>query len=1353
MLSDLQAFIQQCLLNFDPTIDLSSGSPADENVVQPILQRLGTDPFTVDIGLFAQALLNQQFPDLPTKEGDAITDLLIKPAIVLWNPIVREIIRISRAQSFQDPQLLTIDEAAALGANLFATPNPGNTASGTVRIYYAQPQDANVTPANFVTDKQGLHYFPTEVQSISTAEMLLNVEGTLYYFDIGVIAEQAGDQYNIAPDSVVTIANLPSAVRITNKLRFRSGTPADDAPTFIGRAQQELTERSLVTSRGIAAVISNAFPDVTSLSDIGFNDPEMQRDIISGGGLGQISASGFLMLAEADGENAITTRRISTSEAGIDFTALIGPPGQPLSNYTLTLHGAFPFGSLPTVRDLTVLEVIDPQTLDLNEQVLSYSAQNIPWTLRQNTLTVSGIPGGILFPNQPDGTLTVAANQIHIGGCTDVYVRGQSLDNDTLILTSIADDEPSLQGLELQFVDSSHVQLVDLVLTTNYSVNDSTYTTLATAATSNITLEILDPPNAGTYRILEVTQVLGVSPILTITPVVTPVAGNYRWNVSSSIFIDLEEPKQTKISGSDLRTVQGSTVVDTTGGTDFANYGVAPNDILRIQSGTLIVGDYTVQAVLSPLFTQVQVDRALPASVTDAQYTIFTPNAGGGLTLPFVRIDSIALLDTSKQPVGTNNPYARPIDIESSGFANSAHGIKADFSDGVLGIVSLSLPAGVNVSGQSLVIFWPASPPQFPSNVTFTVSFTGANPVSLASIASQINGAASTATGGVITRLAVLLDSGNRVGLLPVSPNVQVLSGSAMDLIFGSSDRPITSRDITSYSIYHQQGWAGLRPTLDTNFDVAQVVYGLQVGFYGGLSVPNSPFNHTLYDPLHTEKDFNPEVRAHVQVGSRSLGTARLFFLDPTSFEVDSTTVFTVTNPDGSVLNYFPDPTSNYQRIPSLPNGSKPLDGETGGSLPANVLQSLSTDFVAEGIQPGDQLSIDFIPLVGTVALTDPVLALSTKTLTLSIGGGADKTIIFIQDSQAIPTGALTRAGVVTQINQVVGQTICSLTAGNQLQFNPTVSLTVRAPNPPIQPNTANALLGFSTVVGVDQPNDSPNKATYIIMAVGNAVTGSPNQITVVTSSSSPSFLLSDVQNQQFTVLRVGLQRIVSTAMATNVADAGLYYFDVELLSEGTGDQYNIGTQIQMTATGYRSDGYYLTTDDPNLTFSPIEKPKLHLSRSILEVGTTDSPGNATQLLGQNLQVNYDRSSLANDVNNFVTSDTERVINQSPLARHLIPYFVRFTASYLGGSNTDVTIPDLQTLILGLAPEEALEVSSIQQTLLNRGARVVDNPIDLVAVIHNFDRSITVERSQDKLNTGRLAAFFPDALLVTRRTT
>jgi len=249
--------------------------------------------------------------------------------------------------------------------------------------------------------------------------------------------------------------------------------------------------------------------------------------------------------------------------------------------------------------------------------------------------------------------------------------------------------------------------------------------------------------------------------------------------------------------------------------------------------------------------------------------------------------------------------------------------------------------------------------------------------------------------------------------------------------------------------------------------------------------------------------------------------------------------------------------------------------------------------------------------------------------------------------------------------------------------------------------------------------------------------------------ASSPSPLT----RQAFRVSRPGAQRISSTEMNENVAEAGLYYFDVELVSEGTGNLWNIPQSLQLVASGYRSDGYFVTNSDENLTFSPAERPTLHISRSILEVGTSDDPQNATQITGQNIEVNYERSSLVNDVQNFALSDTERVVNANPLSRHLIPHFVRYDFQYSGGSRAEVVTTDQENYINGLFPSDLLESSDLQDLASRRGATSIQNPIDLIAIVHHPDREVRAQRSQNALNTGRLAAFIPDRLNINRRST
>lgn len=1326
-LADFEVFIREKLRSFDDSLDLTPGSPVDTQVIQPLLKRLGTDPFTTDAATFIIDRLSQEFPDLAATDGDAVSDLLMKPALVLFDPLIREIQRVKNMLSFKDPSVLTTEEAEALGANLFATRNTGSYARGTGRIYFAQPIPQTITPANFFTSKSGLHFFPTTAQSIKAEEMLLNKEGDLYYFDVQATAEAVGDEYNLEPNELVTIANVAAAVRVTNKLRFRFGEPEQDAIEFVGTIQQELSERSLVTLRGIASQVGNAFPEATRLSVVGFNDPEMKRDVLSGGSLGEILASGFDAQVVADGENKSRTRRFTASSA--DFFTDIGPAGSS-SGYIVTLFDMFGPTASPRVRDLEVTRVVNATTLEVAEQVLYPGASSKAWTLRKRSLLLSQIPGGILFPDGPNGTVSIAPDELHIGGMTDIHVRGSDLDTATLTLDIASDDSPVLQGTGLSIVASGLTPAAyelelgpDLVLGTDYQEDDDTYAALARAKEFQYTLQILEGVAAGSYRVLDVVQVAAAAPVLWVDPVPPAVAGTFRWRLLDELDIDLVEPKETRVAGSDGSTTQNLDIFTTLSGIDFDELGVSVDDILRIKKGPN-AGDYVVKELVAPFFQQVRVDRPFIVSSAGAAFEIFRSNTGGGVLRPLVRVTSIDILDTSGQPIGTKIPYAKPVDVLSSQFANAGAGVKTSAVDGVLGLVSQATLANYSFgTGGDLKITWDSGP-------TITVALSG----TLASIAV-------TAAINVASQLAVGLDlavdlsyNGYQfVGLIPLGPNTRVDAASTASVVqelFGSDTREYSSRDVRSESIT-AAGW----PAVDADLDALWVVDGVQSGFYSDLVAVEE--SNAVYK-LTVSQDFAPEVARSMKVGARSIGTARVYFLEPTSAEIDQSTVFTYTTADGIDVRFKPDPTLGHQRIPALPNGSKPKDGVTTNL--GSTLTSTSTDFVRNGIREGDELVIDYVPVDGSATLSDPVAGLALKDIVLSLNDQPDKKITFVNDVGV--AGAVSRKGVVEQINSAVGLEICELYESApgvyNLRFNPEMALLVRQQNG--SPTEANTLLGFSNTS--DTSNASAHAGTYTI----NGVT---------TNALTLELLLpfaGSVSEQQFKVQRPGAQRIATSTMEAQTAETGLYFWDVELVSEGTGDLWNIPASSTLKMEGYRSDGYYLTTTDDTTSFSPAENVSLRISRSILPSGVDDSPENAIQVSGQSLSISYERSQLVDNLQGFITSDVERVVNENPLARFLTPSFVRFDATYTGGSKASEVLPDIEQLVKDTLPDGALSSSDIQNKIRARGATGVTNPIELIAVIHNFDRTVTVTRSEDELTTGRLAAFIPDKINLTRRT-
>lgn len=1334
---DLEAFLRQAAANFDSNLDTTSGSPFDNKVIQPLVRRVGTDPFTIDLSTFLYERLRQAYPKLATDEGDNLTDLLIKPITLLWDPVVRETTRVKRGLSFADPSTLTLEEADSLGGNFFIPRRRGRYTRGTARIYFAKPQNASVNQNNFVKSRGGLIYFPSSLQSIRSNEMLLNATAdNLYYFDINVVAENPGTSYNIDRNELTSIANLNAAVRVTNLTRFRQGEDEEDAITYVGRLQQSLGEKSLVTLRGIAAKILEAFPEVNRLNVVGFNDPEMQRDVIVGGGLGPVIASGSAGEVLSDTEGDARSRRFYTGEA--DFDVLVGAEG----GFVLTVVNGT--SNTELVQDFNVRRTFDQNTLDLEEQELVLGRTSLVWMLRKKELTLSHIPGGILFPNTPNGELKIDSDSIHVGGAFDIHTRASDFDEATLTISSVFDDQPVLSGIATTESGGTGFYLGDY----SAPIDEGVTAALESAAYEGWTFQVEDGPNAGAYRVLQVT---GGQTVITdpAPPNTDPVAR--RWRLFDQINIDLLEPKETRISGDDLVTTQGSDIVTTGGGINFDDFGVAKGDTLRIKTGDA-AGDYTViEDPLVPSFDRLRLDRTMPFSTANVDYSVFRGEASG-LQLPLIRIKSIELLDSSSQPQGSYIPYAKPVDIQSRAFQNPARGVKHDFRDAAIGLVSASANEStklftVTAGSQTLTFYFPTLSP-----TSRTISITPGNYTS-ADLAAEISTLLEASTG--FPGLGSVVD-GYHFGIRPAGNGFIALTGGSARLALFGDVNLHTTADIRVPGVV----WSTLDPAVDfvTGLDTAQIVNGRNVGFYGGPFVISGSMSGANIVSLMPGSSlasiqagdglayFAPDIDRRVIIGARSLGSVRVFFLEPTTFEVDGDTVFELDQGDAGILRFIPDPTLSHQIIPSLPDGDIPMDGETNGG--DYTFSSVSQDFLLTGANPEDTLVIENHPLKGTAVLATEVSNVAGKTFIYTIDGGPERTVVFVRDDPSLSSDQVTRDGIVQQINASAGVEVASI-EGDALKLFTDYPFTVVATGSAL-PYILGNVSGYTPTRAFtdgDINNESPHAGTYDITVVGTS------SLTLASAFPIDPNWGSNITEQTFRVLRDGVQRISTTQMAENEGDAGLYYFDVELISQGAGDAWNIDSGEQLTVSGYHSDGYYLTTDDENLTFSPTEHPRLVISRTILENGVDDDPRNATQVTGQNIQITYDRSVTVANVQDFAMSEVERVVCASPLSRHLIPHFVRYDFEYFGGSTEDIVLADQEKYIRNLYPVDTLDSSDLQKIASDRGATKVTNPLTLIAIVHRVDRTIWIQRSQDSLSTTRLAAFIPDQLNVTRNVT
>jgi len=486
-----------------------------------------------------------------------------------------------------------------------------------------------------------------------------------------------------------------------------------------------------------------------------------------------------------------------------------------------------------------------------------------------------------------------------------------------------------------------------------------------------------------------------------------------------------------------------------------------------------------------------------------------------------------------------------------------------------------------------------------------------------------------------------------------------------------------------------------------------------------------------------------------------------MYFLEPTTIEVDGDTYFSGPGASGTV-RFIPDPSLDRQLLPALPNGQPIQDGvATTGST---TFTSASQDFNLSRVREGDEVQIKYWPLTGSKVLPDPVPGVAGLTLIYSVDSGPSRTVTFIRDdaSLSVPLKEVSRGGIIDQINASFGESVCSLTATNQVQFEADKLIVIDPNGTGTQQildhidGTGTALAFHSAGPGtlgtdVQRSNRAPHAGTYEIASISGTTTvlltsGVSLGADFATHYAGPTF-----SSQSYEIFRPGAQRLVTSEMSDNEAEAGLYYFDVELVSEGTGDLWNLDAEVQLTAENYRSDGWYLTTEDSNISFTEVEKVSMVISRTVLPDGVDDDPANAIQITGQNLHITYDRAPSVEGVQSFITSEVERVVCSNPLARYLTPYFIRFDLTYTGGSKVEVIRPEVEEHIRLLYPVDTLQSSHLQKIFLDRGATGITNPLDLLAIVHEIDRSVTTRRSQDALGAdSRLTTFIPDVLNIVR---
>lgn len=446
---------------FDPTLNVAQGSTFYSQVVEPIFAAMGVDPFDTDIEEFLLSRLRQEFPTIPAEEGDAVVDLLIRPLQLLLESFKRELQIIRTGQSTNYADQMRLSDAEDLAANFFVRRRTGGRASGVVRMYFRQPTFVSVLATTQFRTSDGLIFFPTVPQFFRPEVVAVQRSGDLYYVDVTAIAEDYGEEYNIPENTISVINGVSSVSRVTNLFAFGGGSDEETGAELLNRTQLSLTERSLVTRRGIRARLFDEFTSIRNMEVVGYGDPEMQRDKITGGGGMDNICSGmcfivgrYAMLFSMFEDRGPDEDRF-IKEGGVldlNFWKFLYEPTreQAMQRFTVETVIYNSNGDLENIPTVYLVKLDDAP--DIEEPVASSLPGVLPGVFftayAPATITISNIPGGITNPDD-EGRILVEDGSVHIGGHYDVYLRPSQSNTDTVTADIERSEVALFEGTEL----------------------------------------------------------------------------------------------------------------------------------------------------------------------------------------------------------------------------------------------------------------------------------------------------------------------------------------------------------------------------------------------------------------------------------------------------------------------------------------------------------------------------------------------------------------------------------------------------------------------------------------------------------------------------------------------------------------------------------------------------------------------------------------------------------------------------------------------------------------------------------------------------------------------------------------
>lgn len=350
--------------------------------------------------VLAEQVLQAKFPDLDLRIGTGIRDLVIRPSATLLAMINKLATYYFAQNTISKVDNTTSTELVdSLMSNWFLYRNLGSKATINVRLFFARNKNVSLTTNTYFSTDGTLKFFPVTSLTIPASSLTLDSYQNEWYYDVELMAESEGTTYNLSSGSLLYFSNFdPYFLHAEiNYLSSEAGNVETNLQ-FLSRGKNAISTRNLINNPSIISNIQANYPSIANVLPIGYGDPEMIRDQISGivPGVAQPILTHVGGCVDVYCRTNLTTNIIQLTT---DALGIVNIPGATIDVTRSSVSG----GVLPDSLPLNVTATAVPTTGLTSAGVVATFESTSPHTFSNgDSITISGAT-----PSGYNGTYTI----------------------------------------------------------------------------------------------------------------------------------------------------------------------------------------------------------------------------------------------------------------------------------------------------------------------------------------------------------------------------------------------------------------------------------------------------------------------------------------------------------------------------------------------------------------------------------------------------------------------------------------------------------------------------------------------------------------------------------------------------------------------------------------------------------------------------------------------------------------------------------------------------------------------------------------------------------------------------------